>query len=94
MYLNAAISFERGLEAARIYDKPITSTTFCEIFDDLDQNSKQWHLFGWLRQLAHQQIYYSAAVSEIGQVDLKKSCLGSKSESNLRPTSHYCEEFI
>ena len=41
-----AVSRENGLEAYLIYDSPLTSKTFVEIFDELDKKGKHWKLFG------------------------------------------------
>jgi hypothetical protein len=41
-----AISEENGVEAYKIYDSPICSSTFCEIFKDIDDaHGAQWHGF-------------------------------------------------
>ena len=45
-FVNMAVSRENGLEAYLIYNSPLTSKTFIEIFDELDKKGKQWKLFG------------------------------------------------
>jgi hypothetical protein len=41
-----AVSEEFGIEAFLIYDRPINSDMFCEIFDLLDRRGTRWKLLG------------------------------------------------